>query len=251
MRLKGKVAFITAAAGGIGSATAKRFAAEGARLVLTDISHRRLSEVEGELSGACELIGEAGDALDQHFIAGLVGQAMERFERIDILVNVVGGVASKKFATPMLEIDDAQLEATLAFNLKGIFATARQVVPLMQRQRYGRIVNISSTSMAGESGHADYSAAKGGVAGLTRTMAIEFAPDITVNAIAPWLIRTPLMKQLVDQTTMDGWTARKPPLQRFGEPEDIANAALFLASDEASFITGINLPVTGGFWPNL
>lgn len=249
MRLKDKVAFITGAAGGMGAAIARRFAAEGAKLVLTDISARRMAEIGEELAQTTDLVWAASDVLNSENIGALVDNAITTFGRIDILVNVVGGIGSKNAMTPLLQMDDEQIDRTLALNLKSIFVTARHILPLMQKQRYGRVVNITSASMSGQNGQSDYAAAKAGVAGLTRTMAIEFAPDITVNCIAPSLIRTRVMERF-DQATIDRWAA-EPLLKRIGEPEDIANAVLFLGSDEASYITGVMLPVTGGSWPAL
>lgn len=250
MRLKEKVAFITGAAGPMGSAIARRFAAEGAKLVLVDISGKRLTAAVEELPSGTDVLSRPSvSVLDSDKVKDVTDEAIDRFGRIDVLINIVGGIASRRITTPMLEIDDTQLSETFAINVRSIFVTARHVVPHMKANRYGRIVNISSTSMAGETGQSDYTAAKAGVAGLTRTMAIEFAPDITVNCIAPSLIRTRVMEAF-DPETLKTY-AERPLLRRIGEPEDIANAALFLGSDEAAYITGVMLPVTGGAWPAL
>jgi NAD(P)-dependent dehydrogenase (short-subunit alcohol dehydrogenase family) len=231
-------------------AIARRFATEGARLVLVDISEKRLPSAIKELPPATEVLWKSPvNVLENDHVKGIVDEAIDRFGRIDILVNIVGGIASRQITTPMLEMDDAQLTATFALNVKSIFVTSRHILPHMKRNRYGRVVNITSTSMAGEAGQSDYSAAKAGVAGLTRTMAIEFAPDITVNCIAPSLIRTRVMEAF-DPEIIKTY-AERPLLRRIGEPDDIANAALFLGSDEAAYITGIMLPVTGGAWPAL
>lgn len=249
MRLENKVAYITGAAGPMGEAIARRFAEEGARLVLTDLSQRRLAEVCAGLPAATEVLALKTNALDNSQVESTVRQGAERFGGIDIVINIVGGIVSPRIKTPMLEMGDEQFNDTLQLNLRSILLSTRHAVPLMLKGNGGRIVNISSMSMAGEAGQADYTAAKAGVTGLTRTMAIEFAPRVTVNCIAPALIRTRVLDR-VDPALVATWRDRTL-LKRLGEPLDIAHAALFLASDEAAFITGIQLPVSGGGWPAL
>jgi len=249
MRLQGRIAMITGAAGPMGEAVAIRFAQEGAAVLLFDISRRRLDEVAARLGRPDRVVAHRGDALlDTDMQAG-VQAGVAAFGRLDILINIVGGIVSPRIFTPLVEMTDAQFEATLDLNLKTTFLAARHVVPHMQKHGYGRIVNLGSVSMAGEAGQAEYSAAKAGVAALTRTMAIEFAPEITVNCIAPALIRTRVLQRL-DPAMVEHYRTRTL-LKRLGEPEDVAAAALFLASDEASFITGAVLPVSGGIWPAL
>ncbi len=249
MRLSKKIALITGAAGPMGEAIALRFAQEGANLILTDISQRRLSAICTRLPPRCDVLAIKADALDNEQLAGVVARAIDHFGAVDLLVNIVGGIVSSRITTPLLEMSDEQFEATLRLNLRSIVLTARHVVPQMQQRNYGRIVNISSVAMCGEAGQADYSAAKAGVAGLTRTMAIEFSPHITVNCIAPALVGTRVLDRL-DPMLVDAWRDRTL-LKRLGQPIDIAHAALFLASDEASFITGVQLPVSGGICPAL
>jgi NAD(P)-dependent dehydrogenase (short-subunit alcohol dehydrogenase family) len=248
MRLQDKIAFITGAAGPMGEAVARRFAGEGARLALVDVSQRRLDAVQAGLPPGTDCLARRVDVLRNDEVQAAIAETVDRFGSIDIVVNIVGGIVSPRITTPMLEMDEAQFDATLALNLKSVFLTTRHAVPAM-RKRSGRIVNLSSISLAGEPGQAEYSAAKAGVAALTRTMAIEFAPDVTVNCIAPALIRTRVLDRL-DPGMVEGYRARTL-LGRLGEPEDIAHAALFLASDEAAFITGAILPVSGGIWPAL
>ena len=179
----------------------------------------------------------------------LIDGALARFGRIDIIVNVVGGVRFAGASRPLLESNLQAFRDTMEFNLAGIFLTARRLVPGMRERGHGRIVNISSVAMTGLANMAAYGAAKAAVASLTRTMAIEFAPEITVNAIAPSLINTGAVERM-DRELINRYLDATL-LRRIGEPEDIANAALFLASDEASFITGINLPVSGGMQTTL
>ena len=233
----------------MGEAVARRFAEEGARLILTDISGRRLDENAEPLQALTQVVWQRANALEEAEVASVVAAGTAAFGAIDIVVNVVGGIRGDSIRTPMLEIGNEAFSDTLELNLKGILLSTRHVVPGMRERGYGRIVNFASVSMAGEYGQAAYSAAKAGVAGITRTMAIEFAPDVTVNAIAPSLVRTSVLDRL-DPAMVEGWRERTL-LKRLAEPADIANAALFLASDEAAYITGVTLPLSGGIWPAL
>lgn len=239
---------ITGAAGPMGEAVARRFLDEGTTLVLFDISRRRLDEVVARL-GTDRLVACQGNSLAEPDVKAAVAAGIAAFARLDILVNIVGGIVSPRIATPLLDMTDEQFSGTLELNLKSVLLTARHVVPHMQRHGRGSIVNLGSISMAGEAGQAEYSAAKAGVAALTRTMAIEFAPLIRVNCIAPALIRTRVLDRL--DPAMIAEYRERTLLKRLGEPEDVAAAALFLASDEASFVTGAILPVSGGIWPAL
>jgi NAD(P)-dependent dehydrogenase (short-subunit alcohol dehydrogenase family) len=248
MRLADKVALITGAAGPMGEAISHRFAAEGARLVLSDISARRLGELASALDPDTTMTLQ-GDALEEAAVDALASQAIERFGRIDILVNIVGGVRGDGIVQPFLESTLDTLRSTLEFNLTGIQLAAQRIVPGMIENGYGRIVNFASIAMTGEQHMAAYSAAKAGVAAMTRVMAIEFAPHVTVNSIAPSLIRTRVIDRM-DPDLIETYRQRTL-LKRLGEPSDIANAALFLASEEASFITGVNLPVSGGIQSGL
>ena len=170
-------------------------------------------------------------------------------DRIDILVNVVGDIRSRELYKPLLEMDEERWDDTMTLNLKGSFHLLQLVAPGMLERRYGRIVNFSSINFAGEFGQADYGAAKAAVASLTRSLAMELAPDITVNCVAPGTIQTSVMANM-PQAYQDKYR-NAAVLKRFGEPRDIANAVLFLASDEAAFITGQILTVSGGIWPAL
>ena len=171
------------------------------------------------------------------------------FGRIDLLVNIVGGIRAKTMFEPLVGMSETRWDDTMALNLKPNLHLSQMVIPGMLERRYGKIVNISSINFAGEVGSADYSAAKAAVASLTRTMAIELAPHINVNCIAPGIIRT----SVIDRMTPDvrAHYEQKPLLKRLGEASDIANAALFLCSDESSYITGQILAVSGGIWPAL
>ncbi|MGE0152030.1 MAG: SDR family NAD(P)-dependent oxidoreductase [Reyranellaceae bacterium] len=253
MRLQGKVALITGAAGPMGRAVAARFAEEGASLVIGDISGPRLAESEASIAkllrGGARLVAMRGNATAREEAQALAQKGLDAFGRIDLLVNIVGGIRAKTMVQPLLEMDDARWDETMALNLRPNLHLARAIVPGMLERKSGRIVNVSSISFAGEAGNADYSAAKAAVASLTRTMAIELAPHINVNCIMPGLIRT----TAIDRMSPDrrAYYEEKPLLKRLGEPRDIANAALFLCSDESSYITGQFLAVSGGVWPAL
>jgi NAD(P)-dependent dehydrogenase (short-subunit alcohol dehydrogenase family) len=179
----------------------------------------------------------------------LVRQGVGRFGHIDILVNVVGGIPVKAMFEPMVGLDEARWDATMGLNLKPNLHLSQLVVPDMLERRYGKIVNVSSINYAGEIGTADYSAAKAAVVALTRTMAMEFAPHVNANCIVPGLIRTTAIGRMSPDER--AFYAQKSLLKRIGDPVDIANAALFLCSDEASYITGQILAVSGGIWPAL
>ena len=253
MRLQGKIALVTGAGGPMGRAVALRFAQEGASLAIGDISGNRLAEAEAdirkELKGGARLAALRGNATVKEEAQALANLALDSFGRVDLLVNIVGGIRAKTMFEPMLEMDAARWSETLALNLHPNIHLAQILVPGMLQRRYGKVVNVSSINFAGEPGSSDYSAAKAAVASLTRTMAMEFAPHVNVNCIVPGLIRTSVMDRM--DAALRRTYEQKPLLKRLGEPVDIANAALFLCSDEASYITGQLLAVSGGNWPAL
>ena len=252
MRLKGRTALVSGAGGPMGRAVAERFAREGATLVLTDISGTRLSEsaavVTPQLAPGARLIAERADVTQAGEAAAVVA-AGAALGPVDIVVNIVGGIKAKTLFEPMVTMDEARWDATFALNTKGILHLTKLLAPAMLDRHYGKIVNISSINFAGEMGSSDYGAAKAAVASLTRTMAIELAPHVNVNCIAPGTIRTTVVQRMPPDEL--AFYAAKPLLKRLGEPADIANACLFLASDEASYITGEILAVSGGIWPAL
>jgi NAD(P)-dependent dehydrogenase (short-subunit alcohol dehydrogenase family) len=253
MRLGGRIALVTGAGGPMGRAIAQRFAQEGASLVLGEISRNRLGEaraaVEASLAPGAGVVAHRADVTQGDEARAVFDAGIARFGRIDVLVNVVGGIRSQTLFAPLLEIDEARWDDTFRLNLKANFHLVRLAAPGMLERRYGKIVNISSMNFAGEPGSSDYSAAKAAVASLTRTLAIELAPHVNVNCIAPGTIRTTVVSRMPPEE-LERYAA-KPPLKRLGEPLDIANAALFLASDESSYVTGEILAVTGGVWPAL
>jgi NAD(P)-dependent dehydrogenase (short-subunit alcohol dehydrogenase family) len=237
----------------MGFAIARRMAEEGAQLVITDISGSRLEAAASEIDA---LPGRHGKVLArrcsvivQSEAASLCTEALETFGRVDVLINVVGGIADKVFYRPFLEISEERWAGTFEVNLAGTRFLTRGLAPSMLANQYGRIVNIASVDFAGEWGHADYSASKAAVVSLTRVLAIEFAPHVTVNCIAPGIINTRAAEAMDPQKLAE--LKERNLLKRLGEPIEIANAALFLGSDESSFITGEIMSVSGGIWPGL
>jgi NAD(P)-dependent dehydrogenase (short-subunit alcohol dehydrogenase family) len=253
MRLQGRTAFVSGAGGPMGRAVAERFAREGASLVITDISGNRLSEAAAAitpiLAVSRKLVAERADITKADEAAAVIAAGKAELGDVDIIINIVGGIKAKTLFEPMVTISEDRWNATFDLNIKGILHVTKLLVPAMVERQYGKIVNVSSISFAGEVGSADYGAAKAAVASLTRTMAIEFAPHVNVNCIAPGTIRTTVLQRMRPEEL--AYYAAKPLLKRLGEPADIANACLFLASEEASYITGAILPVSGGVWPAL
>ena len=253
MQLKGHSALISGAGGPMGRAVAERFAREGASVIITDISGSRLAEtaaiITPLLAPGAKVVAERGDITQAAEAAAVVAAARAAHIDADIIVNIVGGIKAKTMFEPMLTISEERWDATFALNTKGIFHLTKLLTPAMVERQYGKIINISSISFAGETGNADYGGAKAAVASLTRTMAMEFAPHVNVNCIAPGTIRTSVMQRMTAEDLT--YYAAKPLLKRLGEPADIANVCLFLASDESSYITGEILAVSGGVWPAL
>jgi NAD(P)-dependent dehydrogenase (short-subunit alcohol dehydrogenase family) len=236
----------------MGEAIALKLASEGAQLVLTDISGRRLagcSRVIAEAHPQCPLALHRADVMDRSEAGAVVELGMSRFGRIDILVNVVGGIRSTSLYTPFLELTEERWNDTFALNLKPGFNLVQLVAPGMLARGSGRIVNIASVVFSGEAGQADYAAAKAAVASLTRSLAMEFAPRINVNCIAPGMIQTSVFERLTaeDRRRFLG----KCLLNRPGLPAEIADVVAFLSSDESSFMTGEILAVSGGNHPSL
>jgi 2-hydroxycyclohexanecarboxyl-CoA dehydrogenase len=244
MRLEGKVALVTGGASGIGAATCRRLAAEGARVAVTDMNLEPARELAGEVDGeALELDVRSTDS-----IAAAVAAAEEELGPLDVLVNNAGYDEFGWFG----QTDEGMWDRVLAVNLRGVLAVTHAVLPGMQQRGGGRIVNIASEAgRAGSAGSAVYSAAKAGVIGFTKALAQENGRfNITINAIAPGPIETPLLmgaKQLgeLGQRVIDGMVS-KTVLRRLGQPEEVAAAVAYLASDDASFVTGQSLGVSGG-----
>jgi NAD(P)-dependent dehydrogenase (short-subunit alcohol dehydrogenase family) len=248
MRLNNKVALITGAGGPMGNAIANRLAEEGAQLVLTDISERRLlAAATDTLTDGAERV--RADIRVRSEACKVVEAGVARFGRIDILVNVVGGIKDTELKRPFVTMSEQRFDDTFTLNLKGSFHLIQIIAPMMIANRSGKIVNIGSISMSGEPGQADYGAAKAAVVSMTRSLAMEFAPHINVNCISPATIRTTVLDRTPESEKK--YYLEKTLLKRFGEPRDIANAVLFLTSEESSYITGENLCVSGGIAPSL
>jgi NAD(P)-dependent dehydrogenase (short-subunit alcohol dehydrogenase family) len=247
-RLNGRVALISGSGGAMGAAIAARFAEEGARLVLTDISERRLAAEAAAFDPAATAWVRA-DARVRHEVVRVVEAGIAKFGRIDILINVVGGIRDKELNRQFLVMTEQRYNDTFELNLKAILHFVQLVAPGMLERAYGKIVNLASINMAGEPGQADYGAAKAAVASLTRTLAMELAPHVNVNCISPATIRTSVLDRMPEAERE--YYRNKTLLKRFGEPREIAHAALFLASDEAAYVTGENLCVSGGVSPAL
>ncbi|HOP86685.1 MAG TPA: SDR family oxidoreductase [Syntrophorhabdaceae bacterium] len=249
MKLKGKIAILTAAAGaGIGRATARTFAREGASVVLTDIHEERTKQIAYELKKeyGVQVIGIKCDVLNLQDIKNVVKITMETFGRIDILFNNAGTNRPSK----IIDITDENWEIVMGVSLRSVFYFTREVLPIMMEQQYGRIISITSVAgfrgLAG--GHAHYAAAKAGVMAFTRCLAMEAAPyRITANTIAPSFIYNEFIPNLYPKEEIERML-NEIPYPRKGVPQDVANVALFLASDEGEYITGQTICVTGGSW---
>jgi 2-hydroxycyclohexanecarboxyl-CoA dehydrogenase len=245
MRLEGRVALVTGGASGIGAATCRRLAGEGARVAVTDMNAAGAGDVAAEVNGMPYEL----DVRSLDSIAAAVAATEDELGPIDVLVNNAGYDEFGFF----VKTDPEMWDRVLAVNLRGVIAVTHAVLPGMQERRRGRIVNVASEAgRVGSSGSGIYSAAKAGVIGFTKAVAREAARyGVTCNAVAPGPIETPLLmaapealgevgQKLVD--TMVGSTV----LRRFGQPDEVAAAITFLASDDASFVTGQALGVSGG-----
>jgi NAD(P)-dependent dehydrogenase (short-subunit alcohol dehydrogenase family) len=243
MRLQGKVAVVTGGASGIGKAIAAAYVREGARVALVDIDEAKGKQAAAEISTKGEAISVRTDVTDSASVNQMAAEVDRRFGRIDILVNNVGVRITK----PFLEHTDADWNVMIATNLTGPFFCARAVTPFMIRGGRGRIINTASiASFVGRPNRVAYVSAKSGLLGMTRALAIDLGGSgITVNAIAPGSINSPMNASQAADADHD-W-GKETPVGRWGTPEDIANAALFLALDESSYITGAELKVDGGW----
>jgi 3-oxoacyl-[acyl-carrier protein] reductase len=245
-RLAGKIALVTGASRGLGRATALLFAREGAAVA---VNYAERGDAAGEVVAAIREAGGRALALranvaNQPEVAAMVAQALEAFGRLDVLVNNAG----VSHPGSLLTLDEARLDEMIAVNLKGVIHCCRAAAPGMIERRYGKIVNIASIAGLGTAlqGTTPYAATKAAVIALTKRLALELGPHgINVNAICPGFIRTDMAAASADERDFES-IAGKAMLGRVGRPEDIAAAALFLASDEASFVTAQVLTVDGG-----
>ena len=239
MRLKDKVAIITGAAKGIGFATAKRFAQEGAKVMIADINPAAVNAAVELIPGSESYVM---NVTDRASIEAAVDQIMQRHGRIDILINNAGITQDAR----LIKMTEAQFDSVIDVNLKGVFNCTQLVVPHMLEAGKGSVVNASSVvGIYGNFGQTNYSATKFGVIGFTKTWARELgAKGIRVNAVCPGFIATEMVKAMPENILQD--IEKRSWLGRLGTPEEMANVYLFLASDEASYVNGVALEASGG-----
>jgi 3-oxoacyl-[acyl-carrier protein] reductase len=245
-RLTGRVAIVTGASRGIGSAIARKLAEEGARVVINyNASSKQAEETQREImEKGGESITFKGDVSNSKEVKELVEVTVAKFGRVDILVNNAGIIFRKR----ILESTEEEWDRTMDVNLKSVYLCSKAVAPIMIQQKRGKIVNISSISgLNGPPSSVeipDYTASKAGVIGLTRALAVDLAPIINVNVVCPGAVETDMLGTMSEEGRRNRIV--ETPLKRFGRPEEIAAAVLYLASDDSDFVTGETLVVSGG-----
>lgn len=245
MELEGKVALVTGGAQGIGRSIGLLLAEKGATIVISDINLQKAEETVQEIQSLeRKAMAFQVDVANFSEVEKMVDTIVERFSRIDILVNNAGITRDKL----ILRMSEEDWDSVIRINLKGTFNCTKAALKYMSRQRSGKIVNIASVSgIMGNPGQANYSASKAGIIGFTKTIAREFAQrGINVNAIAPGYIQTPMTDVLPEKVKEE--LKRLIPMERLGQPEDVAQAVLFLVSEASSYITGQVLNVNGGIY---
>ena len=242
MRLQDKIALVTGGANGIGLATAERFAREGAKLILWDVSDKGKDVVQRLHSDGHDAIFKKVDVTDQQEVQRSVAEAREHFGRIDILINNAGITRDRT----LLKMSKQEWDDVIGVNLTGVFYCTQAVAPVMKEQNYGRIVSASSNvAIRGNFGQTNYVATKSAIIGMTKVWAMELGRfGITVNCIAPGFIHTAMTDAMPEEVRQQ--SIPHIPLGKWGYPEDIANGYLYLASDEAAFVSGICLTIDGG-----
>ncbi|CUK07951.1 4-formylbenzenesulfonate dehydrogenase TsaC1/TsaC2 [Ruegeria denitrificans] len=245
MRLEGKTAIVTGGASGFGAGIAQKFLSEGARVMIADINGDA-AEVQANQLGP-NAIAQMVDVADAASVQAMAEMAMDRFGQLDILVNNAGVT---HLPTPLEDVTEEEFDRVFNVNMKSVYLTARALVPAMKARGAGAILNVASTAGLSPRPNLNwYNASKGWMITATKTMAVELAPSgVRVNALCPVAGETPLLKSFMGEDTpeMRAKFLSTIPLGRFSTPDDMANAACFLCSDEASMITGAALEVDGG-----
>jgi len=246
MKLKGQTAVITGSAQGIGKSIAEAFAEQGASVVISDINAELSQKTADEIKAKynVETLAVAANVASLAECENLMNKSLDKFGQINILINNAGITKDNL----ILRMTELEWDAVINVNLKGVFNCTKAVTKIMFKQRAGRIINISSVvGEMGNAGQANYSASKGGVIALTKSCAREFSSrNVLVNAIAPGFIRTAMIDALSEEVKKK--LADQIPLGRLGEVKDISNAAIFLASEDSSYITGHTISVNGGMY---
>ncbi len=242
MRLKEKIALITGGANGIGLATAERFAREGAKIILWDVSDQGNDVVNRLIKEGHEAIFKKISVTNMDEVEKAVAEAREHFGRIDILINNAGITRDRT----LLKMSKQEWDDVIAVNLTGVFNCTQAVAPIMKAQNYGRIISASSNvAIRGNYGQTNYVATKSAIIGMTKVWAMELGRfGITANCIAPGFIQTAMTAAMPEEVRNQ--SIPQIPLGKWGVPDDIANGYLYLASDEASFVSGICLTIDGG-----
>lgn len=243
MRLQDKVAVITGAAGGIGLATAEKFAREGAQVIVCDITQASADEAVQKLRGAGgKADGFEVDVTNPAQIQAMYDAVLEKYGRVDVLCNIAGIVMDAQ----LIKMSEEQFDKVIDVNLKGTYNMTRAIVNQMVAQGAGVILNTSSiVGVYGNFGQTNYAASKFGVIGFAKTWAKELGKKgVRANAVCPGFIATPILKDMPEKVLTS--MADKVPMKRLGEPEEVANLFAFLASDEASYINGAAIEITGG-----
>jgi 3-oxoacyl-[acyl-carrier protein] reductase len=244
MRFKDRVALITGGGRGIGAATARLFAAEGARVAVSDLDEAPALEVVTPIGG----LAIACDVSNREQVEAMVALTVKELGRLDVLVTCAGIIRDNL----LFKMTDDDWDLVIDTHLKGTFLCARAAQKHMVEQKYGKMVFLSSTSALGNRGQTNYSTAKAGLQGMARTLAIELGPfNVNVNTVAPGFVETRMTRATADRMGMDYETfklgaASQIPLRRIGQPEDIANVIAFLCSDESGFVSGQTIYVRGG-----
>lgn len=243
MRLEGKTAIVTGAGSGFGAGIARKFAAEGAQVMVADINSTAAEAIAAEIGGIARRV----DVASVESVAEMAATATHAFGAVDILVNNAGVT---HLPTPLEEVSEADFDRVFAVNCKAVYLTARALVPAMKTRGAGSILNVASTAGLSPRPRLNwYNASKGWMITATKAMAVELAPaGVRVNAICPVAGETPLLKSFLGEDTpeMRAKFLSTIPIGRFSTPEDMGNAACFLCSDEAAMITGVALEVDGG-----